>query len=169
MTTLASVNDVSLALGGHTLFDGLSLQVHKGDHIRLVGPNGSGKSSLFRLLAGSIEPDGGSVKTLPGVRVGFLPQEIASFPNERVLPFVYDSVPSRPELREELERHEARLAELEHSSEASEEELITVASEIAEPHERTAAPRDRLSFPPRRSSDLITKCRVGIDAGSGSA
>ncbi|MBW1904074.1 MAG: ABC-F family ATP-binding cassette domain-containing protein, partial [Deltaproteobacteria bacterium] len=145
MTTLASVNDVSLALGGHTLFDGLSLQVHKGDHIGLVGPNGSGKSSLFRLLAGSIEPDGGVVKTPPGVRVGFLPQEIASFPNERVLPFVYDSVPGRPELRTELERHEARLAELEHSSKADEEELVTVASEVAELHERITALDARFS------------------------
>ena len=136
MTTLASVNNVSLALGGDTLFDGLSLQVHQGDHIGLVGPNGSGKSSLFRLLAGKIEPDGGSVNTLPGVRVGFLPQEIASFPNEQVLTFVYDSVPGRPELRAELERHEARLAELEHDSQANHDELVAVASAVAELHEQ---------------------------------
>jgi ATP-binding cassette subfamily F protein 3 len=145
LTTLASVNDVSLTLGGETLFDGLSLQVHQGDHIGLVGPNGSGKSSLFRLLAGSIEPDGGTVKTLPGVHVGFLPQEIASFPNERVLPFVFDSVPGRPELREQLERHEARLAELEHASEGHEGELVAVASEVAELHERIAALDARFS------------------------
>ena len=145
MTTLASVNDVSLALGGETLFDGLSLQVHQGDHIGLVGPNGSGKSSLFRLLAGSIEPDGGTVKTLPGVHVGFLPQEIASFPNERVLPFVFDSVPGRPELRAELERHEARLAELEHASKGHEDELVAVASEVAELHEQIAALDARFS------------------------
>jgi len=145
LTTLASVNDVSLALGGETLFDGLSLQVHQGDHIGLVGPNGSGKSSLFRLLAGSIEPDGGTVKTLPGVHVGFLPQEIASFPNERVLPFVFDSVPGRPELRAELERHEARLAELEHASKGHEDELVAVASEVAELHEQIAALDARFS------------------------
>ena len=138
MTTLASVNNVSLSLGGDTLFDGLSLQVHQGDHIGLVGPNGSGKSSLFRLLAGKIEPDGGSVNTLPGVRVGFLPQEITSFPNEQVLTFVYDSVPGRPELRAELERHEARLAELEHDSQANHDELVTVASAVAELHEQIA-------------------------------
>ncbi len=138
MTTLASINKVSLALGGEVLFDGLSLQVHQGDHIGLVGPNGSGKSSLFRLLAGKIEPDGGSVKTLPGVRVGFLPQEIASFPNEQVLTFVYDSVPGRPELRAELERCEARLAALEHDSHANHDELVAVASTVAELHERTA-------------------------------
>jgi ATP-binding cassette subfamily F protein 3 len=145
LSTIASVNDVSLALGGETLFEGLSFQVHQGDHIGLVGPNGSGKSSLFRLLAGSIEPDGGVVKLVPGVHVGFLPQEIASFPNERVLPFVYDSVPGRPELREQLERHEARLAELEHSSTGHEEELVSVASEVAELHERIAALDARFS------------------------
>ena len=145
MTTLASVNDVSLALGGETLFDGLSLQVHQGDHIGLVGPNGSGKSSLFRLLAGSIEPDGGKIKTLPGVQVGFLPQEIASFPNQPVLPFVFDSVPGRPELRAKLELHEARLAELEHASKGHEDELVAVASEVAELHEQIAALDARFS------------------------
>jgi ATP-binding cassette subfamily F protein 3 len=145
LTTLASVNDVSLALGGETLFDGLSLQVHQGDHIGLVGPNGSGKSSLFRLLAGDIEPDGGTVKTLPGVHVGFLPQEIAAFPNERVLPFVFDSVPGRTELHEQLERREARLAELEHASNGQEDELVAVASEVAELHEQIAALDARFS------------------------
>jgi ATP-binding cassette subfamily F protein 3 len=138
LTTLASVNNVSLALGGDTLFDGLSLQVHQGDHIGLVGPNGSGKSSLFRLLAGKIEPDGGTVTTLPGVRVGFLPQEITSFPNAQVLTFVYDSVPGRPELRSELAGHEARLAELEHDSHANHDELVAVASSVAELHEQIA-------------------------------
>jgi ATP-binding cassette subfamily F protein 3 len=145
LTTLASVHDVSLGLGGRTLFEGLSFQVHQGDHIGLVGPNGSGKSSLFRLLAGSIEPDGGSVKTVPGTRIGFLPQEIASFPDEKVLTFVYDSVPGRPELRGDLQRHEARLAELEHARKEHREELVAVASEIAELHERIAALDARFS------------------------
>jgi ATP-binding cassette subfamily F protein 3 len=145
LTTLASVNDVSLALGGETLFEGLSLQVHQGDHIGLVGPNGSGKSSLFRLLAGSVEPDGGTIKTLPGVHVGFLPQEIASFPNEKVLRFVFDSVPGRPELRAKLERAESRLAELEHASAGHQDELVSVASEVAELHEEIAALDARFS------------------------
>ena len=62
MSTAAAIDDVSLALGGEVLFDGLSLQVHQGDHIGLVGPNGSGKSSLLRLLAGTIEPVAGRVR-----------------------------------------------------------------------------------------------------------
>ena len=136
MTTLATVHDTTLALGGDTLFDGLSLQVHEGDHIGLVGPNGSGKSSLLRMLAGTVEPDAGNVKLAPRVHVGFLPQEIESFPDQAVFPFVYDSVPQRPELREALTRAEARLDELQHSDEAGEEALVAVASEVAELHER---------------------------------
>ena len=145
MTTLASANDLSLALGGETLFEKLSFQVHQGDHIGLVGPNGSGKSSLLRLLARAIDADAGSVKLTPGTQIGFLPQEITSFPDQAVLTFVYDSIPGRPELREELERKEARLAELEHAQGADQEELVSVASDVAELHERIAALDGRYS------------------------
>ncbi|MFW2388912.1 MAG: ABC-F family ATP-binding cassette domain-containing protein [Polyangiales bacterium] len=139
MTTLASAHDLSLALGGETLFEKLSFQVHQGDHIGLVGPNGSGKSSLLRLLAGSVDADGGSLKLTPGAQIGFLPQEITSFPNKAVLIFVYDSVPGRPELRRELEVQEKRLAELENAEGEAHDELVSVASQVAELHERIAA------------------------------
>jgi ATP-binding cassette subfamily F protein 3 len=138
LTTLASVENVALTLGGETLFESLSFQVNQGDHVGLIGPNGSGKSSLLRLLAGHVEPDAGAVRRAPGVRVGFLPQEITSFPDQRLFPFVYDSVPERPALRDELRRKESRLAELERSATASEENLVAAASQIAELHERLA-------------------------------
>lgn len=145
MTTLATLDGVSLALGGEKLFDGLSLQVHQGDHIGLVGPNGSGKSSLLRLLAGSIEPDAGVVRTVPGVRIGFLPQEIESFPDQKLFHFVYDSVPDRPQLRETLAACESRLAEMQHGASASEDDLVATAGEIALLHERIAALDARFS------------------------
>ena len=145
MTTLATVHNATLALGGETLFDGLSLQVHEGDHIGLVGPNGSGKSSLLRMLAGTIEADGGNIKLAPQVHVGFLPQEIESFPDQAVFPFVYDSVPGRTDLREELERHERRLSELQASGQGGEDALVAAASEVAELHERIAALDARFS------------------------
>ncbi len=139
MTTLATVDDASLALGGKTLFDGLTLQVSQGDHIGLVGPNGSGKSSLLRVLAGTVEPDGGRIRLVPRARVGFLPQEIESFPDQAVFAFVYDSVPDRPELRERLAAAEAALAELQSADQADEAALVGLASEVAELHERIAA------------------------------
>ncbi len=145
MTTLASVDAVSLALGGEQLFEGLSLQVHQGDHVGLVGPNGSGKSSLLRLLAGQIDPDAGGVRLVPGVQVGFLPQEIESFPDQAVFLFVYDSVPGRRALRQTLEKTEAKLAALERSGTEADEQLVAVAHEVAELHDRIAALDARFS------------------------
>jgi len=145
LTTLATVHDTTLTLGGETLFDGLSLQVHQGDHIGLVGPNGSGKSSLLRMLAGSVEPDAGKVKLAPRVHVGFLPQEIESFPDQALFSFVYDSVPERAALRDELARQERRFAELQASPAGHEDALVEAASELAELHERIAALDARFS------------------------
>jgi ATP-binding cassette subfamily F protein 3 len=140
-----TVDNATLTLGGKTLFDGLSLQVQEGDHIGLVGPNGSGKSSLLRMLAGTIEPDAGAARLGAQVHVGFLPQEIESFPDQCVFPFVYDSVPGRPELRRELDRQESRLAELQSSDAASDEDLVAAATEVAELHERIASLDARFS------------------------
>jgi ATP-binding cassette subfamily F protein 3 len=138
LTTIATVDNASLSLGGRTLFDGLTLQVAEGDHIGLVGPNGSGKSSLLRVLAGTVEPDGGAIRLVPRARVGFLPQEIESFPDQAVFSFVYDSVPDRPKLRADLERAEARLAELQHRDTVDEAAITESASDVAELHERSA-------------------------------
>lgn len=38
--------------GGNTLFTGLDLTVHTGDHTLIVGPNGSGKSTLLDMITG---------------------------------------------------------------------------------------------------------------------
>jgi ATP-binding cassette subfamily F protein 3 len=145
LTTLASIDGLALTLGGEKLFDGLCLQVHQGDHIGLVGPNGSGKSSLLRLLAGSIEPDAGTMRKVPGARIGFLPQEIDSFPDQKLFDFVYDSIPERPELRRALSGAEGRLSDLQRSGEAREEELVDAASDVATLHERLAALDSRFS------------------------
>ncbi|MEM9730184.1 MAG: ABC-F family ATP-binding cassette domain-containing protein, partial [Myxococcota bacterium] len=136
MSTLAALHDVSLTLGGDTILDGLSLQIHDGDHIGLVGPNGSGKSSLLRLLAGVLEPDGGRLSTVDGVRIGFLPQEITEFPDQALFPFVYESVPERPALQRALDQAEATLAELQAQEPHDEARLVEAASEVAVLHER---------------------------------
>jgi len=137
VTTLGSVDNLSLSLGGRTLFEDLSLRIAEGDHIGLVGPNGSGKSSLLRVLAGTVDADSGSVRLVPRARVGFLPQEIESFPDQAVFTFVYDSVPDRPKIRAALERAEAQLAELQECEVPDEAALTEAASEVAELHERS--------------------------------
>jgi ATPase subunit of ABC transporter with duplicated ATPase domains len=59
-----------------TLFESLDLTVAPGDVVGVVGANGAGKTTLLRILAGDLEPLGGSVTTAPaGAFVGWLPQE----------------------------------------------------------------------------------------------
>ena len=54
--------------------DGADFTVEQGEIHSLLGENGAGKSTLLRLLAGAEEPDGGTVRLDPGVRMEYLPQ-----------------------------------------------------------------------------------------------
>ena len=71
---------------------GLNLAIGSG-MFGLVGPNGAGKTSLMRIIAGLIEPSGGSVsvfghdlaspagKLAAKALLGYLPQELGLYPN----------------------------------------------------------------------------------------
>jgi len=47
--------------GGREVFSGLDFEANTGEALAVIGPNGSGKTSLLRLIAGVLEPAGGSI------------------------------------------------------------------------------------------------------------
>ncbi len=65
---------VGLAFSGHTLFDQVTFTLQRGERCGLVGRNGSGKSTLFRLIAGEMESDQGSIMLPKAYQIGLLPQ-----------------------------------------------------------------------------------------------
>lgn len=64
--------DVTLALGGQPVLNGVSADFAKGGVIAIVGPNGAGKSSFLSCLAGLRRPDRGAI-TLDGAAVAAMP------------------------------------------------------------------------------------------------
>lgn len=73
--TLLSCQTLRKSVRARPLFDGITFGIEERNRIGLIGPNGSGKSTLLRILAGLDTPDGGSVSTRRGLRIGYVPQE----------------------------------------------------------------------------------------------
>ncbi|MGP9693350.1 metal ABC transporter ATP-binding protein [Brachybacterium sp. AOP25-B2-12] len=79
--TVLSLHDATLRFGDRTLWDGLDLDVHRGEVIAVLGSNGSGKSSLLKTILGQLPLSGGT-ETLLGRpvrrgdrRIGYVPQQ----------------------------------------------------------------------------------------------
>src|ERR1700743_2347437 len=60
MATLET-RDLSRAVAGKVLVDGISVRITRGEILAVVGPSGAGKSSFLRLLNRLDEPTGGTV------------------------------------------------------------------------------------------------------------
>ena len=71
---LISCQELRVLHGERVLLDDVTLQIEEGERIGLVGRNGEGKSTLLQVLAGSYEPDGGTVVRASGLRVSLLAQ-----------------------------------------------------------------------------------------------
>jgi ATPase subunit of ABC transporter with duplicated ATPase domains len=80
---MISAHDVSLAHGKRVLFKDVDIKFTPGNCYGIIGANGAGKSTFLKILSGEIEPDSGSIKIDPGVRVAVLKQnhfEFDAFP-----------------------------------------------------------------------------------------
>ena len=63
-----------MAFGQQVILERTSWGVRIGKRFGLVGPNGAGKTTLLKLIAGELDPDGGSI-VYSGQSVGYLKQE----------------------------------------------------------------------------------------------
>jgi len=70
------LDKLSLRHGHQILLVDASMTAFAGQKIGLVGPNGSGKSSIFRVVVGDEQPDGGAVVVDKDVVVGYFSQDV---------------------------------------------------------------------------------------------
>ncbi|MFD7436012.1 ABC-F family ATP-binding cassette domain-containing protein [Streptomyces sp. NPDC059861] len=101
-------HDLVRTLGDRRVLDGVSLTASPGHRIGLVGENGVGKSTLLRLLAGSDEPDAGSVTRPPDL--GFLQQEMPYDADATIADVLDDALREAREDLAELDRLTGQLA-----------------------------------------------------------
>lgn len=76
--TLIRLTDVSLQYGTKQIFDNITLNVEANERLCLMGRNGAGKSTLMKALHELIEFESGSIFKKPGLKIGYLPQEVPS-------------------------------------------------------------------------------------------
>ncbi|MCU1353691.1 MAG: putative transporter ATP-binding protein, partial [Acidimicrobiales bacterium] len=71
---LLDADGLAASRPGRSLFEDVSVTLSTGDRVAVVGLNGSGKSTLLRMLAGTTEPEAGTVRRGRGARVVMLEQ-----------------------------------------------------------------------------------------------
>ncbi|NDP49030.1 MAG: energy-dependent translational throttle protein EttA [Sulfuriferula multivorans] len=94
----------------HILKD-ISLSFFPGAKIGLLGLNGSGKSSLIRIMAGVDKDIEGEAIPMPGIRIGYLPQEPQLDPTHTVRQAVEAGLGEIVEAKKRLEEVYAAYAE----------------------------------------------------------
>jgi sulfate-transporting ATPase len=94
----------------HILKD-ISLSFFPGAKIGLLGLNGSGKSSLIRIMAGVDKDIEGEAIPMPGIRIGYLPQEPQLDPTHTVRQAVEAGLGEIVEAKNKLEEVYAAYAE----------------------------------------------------------
>ena len=72
---MLSIQDITYRIAGRTLLEGATLSIERGQKLGLVGRNGTGKTTLFRLITGDLQADGGAIQMQKGVRMGEVAQE----------------------------------------------------------------------------------------------
>jgi len=76
---------VSKSFGDRLLIDDLSFKVPAGAIVGIIGPNGAGKTTLFRMIAGREQPDSGTVKIGPTVKMAWVEQSRESLAADKTV------------------------------------------------------------------------------------
>jgi ATPase subunit of ABC transporter with duplicated ATPase domains len=71
---VVSLKRVHKGYGARRIYDGLDFQVRRRERWCVMGVNGAGKSTLLKLVAGSTEPDDGTVAVGGSVKMGYFAQ-----------------------------------------------------------------------------------------------
>ncbi len=107
------ISDLTYRIGQRLLIDQAGVALPTGARVGLVGRNGAGKTTLFRLIAGEILAESGTIALPKRTRLGRVEQE-APAGSQSLIDFVLEADKERARLLAEAEeaRDPARIAEI---------------------------------------------------------
>jgi len=73
---MIKLNNIKKSFGEQVLFEDLTFSVNRRERLGLVGRNGHGKTTLFRIILGEIEADGGKLMVPRRYRIGHVDQQL---------------------------------------------------------------------------------------------
>jgi len=76
---------ISKAFGDKLILRNFSTRIMRGDRVGIIGRNGAGKSTLINILAGTMEPDSGTVRLGTNLQAATVDQFRASLDGEQTL------------------------------------------------------------------------------------
>src|SRR5512132_1610043 len=76
---ILDVQHISVRYNGRVALDDITFHLHEGERIAVVGPKGAGKSTLFKVVAGVLQPNSGEVNIFGSrprghVCIAYIPQ-----------------------------------------------------------------------------------------------
>ena len=141
----------------------ISLSFFPGAKIGVLGTNGSGKSTLLKIMAGLDKEIEGEAIPMPGIRIGYLPQEPQLDPEQNVREAVEASMSGVRAAQKRLEEVYAAYAEEDAdfdalaAEQAQLEAIISTAGTDSEHQLEIAA--DALRLPPCDAPRVVAACR----------
>lgn len=95
---MVTVDNLVKDYGSLRAVDGVTFTINKGDILGFLGPNGAGKSTTMKMITGFLTPTSGTA-TVDGFdvqknpievkkRIGYLPENIAAYPEMTVVEFL---------------------------------------------------------------------------------
>ena len=143
----------------------ISLSFFPGAKIGVLGLNGSGKSTLLKIMAGIDHDIEGEATPMPGLRIGYLPQEPLLDPDQTVRQAVEEGIGGALAAKKRLDEVYAAYGE----PDADFDELAAEQAELEAQHRRrrrrehrpAARDRRRRAAPARRGTPSIGKLSGG--------
>lgn len=69
------IQGLSKRFGNQNLFENISFEIKRGEHVAIIGDNGTGKTTLLKIINELIPADSGTIKLGANVEIGYYDQE----------------------------------------------------------------------------------------------